>query len=40
MVLWGETLPWQAWVGVILIVASGLLATVLSGRMGSAAVAD
>lgn len=40
MALWGETLPWQAWVGVILIVASGLLATVLSGRMGSAAVAD
>jgi len=40
MLLWGETLPWQAWVGVILIVASGLLATVLSGRVGSAAVAD
>lgn len=40
MLLWGETLPWQAWVGVILIVASGLLATVLSGRMGNAAVAD
>ena len=30
MLLWGETLPWAGWVGVILIVGSGLLATVLS----------
>ncbi|MDP1733767.1 MAG: DMT family transporter [Sulfuritalea sp.] len=40
MVLWDETLPWQSWAGVILIVASGLFATALSGRKGSAAVAD
>jgi drug/metabolite transporter (DMT)-like permease len=40
MVLWEETLPWQAWAGVILIVASGLLATALSGRVGSTTVAD
>ncbi len=32
MVLWGETLPWPGWVGVTLIVASGLLATALSRR--------
>ena len=30
VLLWGETLPWAGWVGVILIVGSGLLATVLS----------
>ncbi len=40
MVLWDEILPWQAWAGVILIVASGLFATALSGRMGSTTVAD
>ena len=40
MVLWDETLPWQAWTGVILIVASGLFATALSGRVGSTTVAD
>jgi drug/metabolite transporter (DMT)-like permease len=40
MLLWDETLPWQAWAGVILIVASGLLATALSGRVGSTTVAD
>jgi drug/metabolite transporter (DMT)-like permease len=30
MLLWNETLPWPGWVGVILIVASGLCATMLS----------
>lgn len=32
MLLWGETLPWPGWVGVTLIVASGLQATALSRR--------
>ena len=40
MVLWDEILPWQAWAGVILIVASGLFATALSGRIGGTTVAD
>ncbi|MCX7146334.1 MAG: DMT family transporter [Sulfuritalea sp.] len=40
MLLWGETLSWPAWAGVTLIVASGLFATVLSGRTVTAAVAD
>ena len=40
MLLWGETLPWTGWAGVVLIVASGLLATVLSRRTDIAAVAD
>ena len=30
--LWGEILAWQAWAGIVLIVASGLLATMLSRR--------
>ncbi|MCX7156995.1 MAG: DMT family transporter [Rhodocyclales bacterium] len=40
MLLWGETLPWTGWAGVVLIVVSGLLATVLSRRTDIAAVAD
>jgi drug/metabolite transporter (DMT)-like permease len=40
MLLWGETLPWTGWIGVILIVASGLLATLLSRRADTAAVTD
>jgi drug/metabolite transporter (DMT)-like permease len=40
MLLWGETLSWLAWAGVTLIVASGLFATVLSGRTVTAAVTD
>ena len=40
MLLWGETLPWTGWVGVILIVASGLLATSLSRRTDTEAVTD
>jgi drug/metabolite transporter (DMT)-like permease len=38
MLLWGETLPWTGWVGVILIVASGVLATSLSRRTDTEAV--
>ncbi len=40
MLLWDETLPWSGWVGVVLIVASGLLATVLSHRTDTEAVVD
>ena len=40
MLLWGETLPWTGWAGVILIVASGLLATVLSRRTDTAVATD
>ena len=40
MLLWDETLPWTGWLGVILIIASGLLATALSGRADTAAVTD
>jgi drug/metabolite transporter (DMT)-like permease len=40
MLLWGETLPWTGWAGVVLIVASGLLATVLSRRTDTEAVTD
>ena len=40
MLLWDETLPWSGWVGVILIVASGLFATALSGRADTEAVTD
>jgi len=40
MLLWGETLPWSGWLGVILIVASGVLATTLSGRTNTEAVTD
>jgi drug/metabolite transporter (DMT)-like permease len=39
ILLWGETLPWQSWLGVILIVASGVLATALSRRTDAEAVA-
>lgn len=40
MLLWDETLSWPGWVGVILIIASGLLATALSGRADTEAVVD
>jgi S-adenosylmethionine uptake transporter len=40
MALWGETLSWTGWAGVILIVASGLAATALSGRTDTGAVTD
>lgn len=40
MLLWDETLPWSGWLGVVLIVASGLLATALSRRTDTAAVID
>ncbi|MCM2290372.1 MAG: DMT family transporter [Sulfuritalea sp.] len=40
MLLWGESLPWSGWLGVILIVASGVLATALSRRTDTAAVTD
>ena len=40
MLLWGETLPWAGWAGVVLIVASGLLATVLSRRTDTESVTD
>lgn len=40
MLLWDETLPWTGWMGVVLIVASGLLATVLSRRTDTEAVTD
>jgi drug/metabolite transporter (DMT)-like permease len=32
MLLWVEILPWQGWVGAVLVVASGLFATALSRR--------
>lgn len=40
MLLWGETLPWSGWVGVMLIVGSGLLATLLSPPSDSEAVTE
>ncbi|MFA4968883.1 MAG: DMT family transporter [Sulfuritalea sp.] len=40
MLLWGETLPWAGWLGVILIVASGVFATALSRRTDTEAVTD
>lgn len=40
MLLWDETLPWSGWLGVILIVASGVLATALSRRTDTASVTD
>ena len=40
MLLWDESLPWASWAGVILIVGSGLLATVLSNRVDTEAVTD
>ena len=40
MLLWDETLPWTGWLGVILIIASGLLATALSGRADTEAVME
>ena len=39
VLLWGETLPWTGWAGVILIVASGLLAGALSRRADAEALA-
>jgi drug/metabolite transporter (DMT)-like permease len=38
MLLWGETLPWQGWAGVVLIVGAGVLATMLSRRSPAASV--
>ncbi len=40
ILLWDESLPWSSWLGVILIVASGVLATALSRRTDTAAVTD
>lgn len=40
MLLWGESLPWSGWLGVLLIVASGVFATALSRRTDTAAVTD
>ena len=40
MLLWDETLSWAGWAGVILIVASGVFATALSGRTNTEAVTD
>lgn len=40
MLLWGESLPWASWLGVALIVASGVIATALSRRTDTAAVTD
>jgi drug/metabolite transporter (DMT)-like permease len=40
VLLWGETLSWFGWAGVALIVASGLFATMLSGRTDTEAVTD
>ncbi|MBL8478763.1 MAG: EamA family transporter, partial [Sterolibacteriaceae bacterium] len=40
MLLWGETLPGLGWAGVVMIVASGLFATVLSRRTDTEAVTD
>jgi drug/metabolite transporter (DMT)-like permease len=40
MLLWDETLPWSSWLGVVLIVASGVAATALSRRTDTEAVTD
>ena len=40
MLLWGETLPWTSWLGVALIIASGVAATALSRRTDTEAVTD
>ena len=40
MLLWNETLPWPGWMGVVLIVASGLFATALSRRTDTEAITD
>jgi drug/metabolite transporter (DMT)-like permease len=40
VLLWAETLSWFGWAGVALIVASGLFATMLSGRTDTGAVTD
>lgn len=40
MLLWDESLPWSGWLGVALIIASGVLATALSRRTDTAAVTD
>lgn len=40
ILVWDEMLAWLAWAGVILIVASGLIATALSGRAETEAVTD
>jgi S-adenosylmethionine uptake transporter len=40
MLLWDENLSWSGWVGVILIVVSGLLATALSRGMDAEVVSN
>jgi drug/metabolite transporter (DMT)-like permease len=40
ILLWDESLPWSGWLGVMLIVASGVLATALSRRTDTEAVTD
>ena len=40
MLLWGENLSWPSWIGVALIVASGVAATAMSRRTDTAAVTD
>ncbi len=40
ILLWDEILPWQAWTGMALIVASGVAATMLSRRTDTEAVTD
>ena len=40
MLLWDETLPWSSWLGVALIIASGVAATALSRRTDTEAVTD
>jgi drug/metabolite transporter (DMT)-like permease len=40
MLLWDENLPWSGWLGVALIIASGVLATALSRRTNTDAVMD
>jgi drug/metabolite transporter (DMT)-like permease len=40
MLLWDETLLWQGWAGVVLIVGSGLFATSSSGRSDTESVTD
>lgn len=40
ILLWDESLPWSSWLGVALIIASGVLATALSRRTDTEAVTD
>lgn len=34
LLFWGETLPWLAWAGIALVIASGVAATVVTARRG------